>query len=236
MRTSKKITLAVLILMFMFFVTTTINAATNYSASMSLSAEDKIIESGKTVTVSVNLTAINAGDGIDTIITTLNYDKNVFETVKESDITTQNGWDIDPYVESSGTMIIENNTKVNSASTVATIKLKFKENVAVEETTVTLKETTVSGGLEGAGGTGDIDVANASVTFTKEKPASEEPTPTTTTTPAKNIEVTKKDSTTAKNRIPQTGVSYDVVIALVVVSMVAIASYVAYAKTKKDIK
>ena len=52
-------------------------ADTNYSAKMSLKSDSKLKE-GDTVTINVNLTNVNAGNGINTITAQLDYDTNVF--------------------------------------------------------------------------------------------------------------------------------------------------------------
>ena len=58
--------LIAMIIMGIVIAANTITLAADYSAAMSLTSSSKLQEGG-TVTVNVNLTIINAGDGLDTI-------------------------------------------------------------------------------------------------------------------------------------------------------------------------
>lgn len=211
----------------MIAISTIVNAAeTNYSVGMSLTSSSKLKE-GDTVTIKVNLTSINAGEGIDTITAAINYDANVFEDITSSDLTASNDW-TPSYAASSKMLTLLKNSKVTAAETVLTIKLKVRDVINVNSTTVTLKEIVASGGRVTDNGTGDITVKDASVTLSKDQE------PVTPVTPTNN---TIKDNTTTKiPTLPKTGVAQYSVLAIVVVAIIAIASYVAYKKIAKDVK
>lgn len=237
MSTNKKIISLIIILIMLLTLATAVNA---YTVTMNLTSEEKYIKEGTEVIVKINLGEIETIDGIKSITANLSYDKNVFEEVKKEDISGQNEWNIS-YSTRSGNINFIKTERTTTSELVATVKLKFKETVAGNSTTVTLGNIIASGGRVEDGETGDITVSDASVTFTREVKPSPSPEPSVSpeaqpSTPAKNIEVKEKDSTTAKVRIPQTGVSYDIVIALVAVVILSVVSYVAYEKTKKDIK
>lgn len=201
----------------------------NYSVGMALTSSSKLKE-GDVVTVKVNLTTINAGNGIDTITAELNYDQDVFEALTSSDITAGTDW-TPSYANTTKMLTIQKNTKVKAAENVLTIKLKVKNVINVDSTTITLKDIVASGGRVVDGGTGDISVNNASVTISKDtiQPI---PTPTTNTT-----NTTVKDNTVTKTpTLPKTGIEQYGAIAILVIAIVAIFSYVVYKKIAKDVK
>lgn len=216
----------------------------NYAVGMALKSDSKLKE-GDTVTVNINLTSIKAGDGVDSISAEVNYDKNVFETISTTDITSTNGW-IPTYSETTKMITFYNNSgsKVKDPSTVATIKFKVKSSINVDSTTVTFKDTKASGGLPTTGGTGDINVGNLSVTINKEKQntSTTDPTPTPTPTPTpggtenKINNITNDTTTTKKSTLPKTGIAQYGTISIVVVVIIAIFSYVLYKKIAKDVK
>ena len=84
---------AILLIMVMLVtaLSVTVKADNNYSVGMSLTSNSKL-KAGATITVSVNLTSINAGNGIDGIEAGLEYDKNVFEEITDSSLKSSNDW------------------------------------------------------------------------------------------------------------------------------------------------
>lgn len=213
---SKVLMLVVAILL---ILSTMVNAQ---EVTMSLSSSSKLKESG-TVTVNLSVGKIDAGEGINTVVAELEYDKEVFEAVQKSDITVTDGWTL-TFEPSTNMLTLTRNDKITSAQAVLRINLTVKSTLTKDSATVTLKDIVVSGGRIQDGGTGDIDVTSTSVTIEK---ATEE---------VKQIEVKKNDSTTATKKIPQTGVDYTVVIAIALVMVVAVVSYVRYAVYRKDVK
>ena len=97
-----------------------------YSVGMSLSSKSKL-KAGDTVTVTVNLGNVDAGNGIDTITGELSYDTNVFETLSTSNFIASNDW-TPTYAASTNMITVLKNTKVKSSETVLTISLKVKDN------------------------------------------------------------------------------------------------------------
>ena len=230
--------IAIVMIMMIIALCTTVNAATgdNYSVGMSLTSNSKL-NAGDTVTVSVNLTSVNAGNGIDTITAELDYDTNVFEAISSSNFTASSSWKAPSYAAASKMLTVQKDSKVKAAETVFTISLKVKNPVNVDSTTISLKDITASGGRVSDGGTGDITVNNASVTISKTKDASsnsETPTPTPSTN-TKNTTV-KDTTTTKKTTLPKTGLGQAGVIAIVVVAIIGILSYALYKKIAKDVK
>ena len=221
-------------------ISTISNAA---SVGMSLSSNSKL-KAGDTVTVTMSLGNIDAGNGIDTITAELNYDKNVFETVETSNLIASNSW-TPTYASSTNMLTVLKNSKVTKGETVLTITLKVKSTLSVKSTIVTLKDIVVSGGRVQDGGTGDISVNNASVTINADSDAisktentiSNTTTTTNTTTNTTKQNTTLKDNTvTKKTTLPKTGIEQGGVIAIVVIAIVGTFSYVLYKKTSKEVK
>ena len=240
MKTKLKTLLTISIMALILVISTISNAA---SVGMTLSSNSKL-KAGDTVTVTMSLGNIDAGNGIDTITAELNYDKNVFETVETSNLIASNSW-TPTYASSTNMLTVLKNSKVTKGETVLTITLKVKSTLSVKSTTVTLKDIVVSGGRVHVGGTGDINVNNASVTINADSDAisknentiSNTTTTTNTTTNTTKQNTTLKDNTvTKKTTLPKTGIEQGGVIAIVVIAIVGTFSYVLYKKTSKEVK
>lgn len=240
MKTKLKTLLTISIMALILVISTISNAA---SVGMTLSSNSKL-KAGDTVTVTMSLGNIDAGNGIDTITAELNYDKNVFETVETSNLIASNSW-TPTYASSTNMLTVVKNSKVTKGETVLTITLKVKSTLSVKSTTVTLKDIVVSGGRVQDGGTGDINVNNASVTINADSDAisknentiSNTTTTTNTTTNTTKQNTTLKDNTvTKKTTLPKTGIKQGGVIAIVVIAIVGTFSYVLYKKTSKEVK
>lgn len=227
-----KIILAIVIVAMLITVSTGVFAAdeNNYSVAMALTSSSKLKE-GDIVTVKVNLTSINAGNGIDTITAKLNYDEDVFETLQTTDITAGDNW-TPSYAASTKMLTVLKNEKVTAAENVLTINFKVKAAINVNSTTISLQEIVVSGGRVVDGGTGDITVNNASVTISKENV-----TPTIVNTTVTTTNTTSKDNTVTKTAtLPKTGIEQYGIIAIVVVAIIAVSTYVVYKKIAKEVK
>ena len=240
MKTKLKTLIKVSIMALIVVISTISNAA---SVGMTLSSNSKL-KAGDTVTVTMSLGNIDAGNGIDTITAELNYDKNVFETVETSNLIASNSW-TPTYASSTNMLTAVKNSKVTKGETVLTKTLKVKSTLRDKSTTVTLKDIVVSGGRVQDGGTGDINVNNASVTINADSDAisknentiSNTTTTTNTTTNTTKQNTTLKDNTvTKKTTLPKTGIEQGGVIAIVVIAIVGTFSYVLYKKTSKEVK
>lgn len=220
----KSLTIILAIVTILFAMVAPVFAAeTNYSVGMSLASSSKLKE-GDTVTVKVNLTSINAGEGIDTITAQLNYDEDVFEALTSSNMTAGADW-TPSFANSTKMLTLQKNSKVKAAETVLTITLKVKAAINVDSTTITLKDIVASGGRVVDGGTGDITVNNASVTISKEK------------VPQATTNTTVKDNTISKKpTLPKTGIEQYGIIAIAVIAIIAVFSYAVYKKIAKEVK
>ena len=229
MRKSKILTILLMIVLLLTLVAGTVNAA---SAGVILTSNSKL-KAGETVTVDINLSALEAEGGISGIQAKVNYDKDVFETLTTSSFTSANGWTA-KYSDNSGILTGLKDTKVTSPEKIFTITLKVKSDITVNSATITLEDIKVSGGAENAGGTGNISANNASVTLKAEEvtvqPAAEPAVKPTTTQGATQAD---KTQSTLKS-LPKTGVERTGAI-IAVVAIIAGVNYILYKKLR-DVK
>lgn len=158
------ITIATIILV-LFLMGTFSLATEEYSVFISLKSNSTLKE-GQIVNVNVDLSSINAGNGIDVIVARLNYDTNVFEVLTSRDLKSNTGWHIS-YEPTTNMLTGINNTKVTQKQNIFTITFKVKSTVNVDSTTIKLQKITASGGRVVDGGTGNINVNNTSITIKK---------------------------------------------------------------------
>lgn len=232
-----KVITSVIVIAMIIMISTMVSA---YSVGINLSSSSKL-KAGETVTVTVNLGTIDAGNGINTITAELNYDKNVFETLSTSNITANNEW-TPTYAASTNMLTLTKASKVKSGESVLTINLKVKNTISVNSTTINLGDIVVSGGKVQDGGTGDIDVNSTSITINVNSSATTTTEPTNTNTSTQTNSTTKKNTTikdntvTTKKTLPKTGIGQYSIIAILVIAIVGIFSYILYKKTSKEVK
>lgn len=234
--------ITIIMLITLITISTIVMAATggNYSVKMSLTSNSKL-KAGDTVTVNVNVTSVNALDGIDAIAAAINYDENVFETLSTSSMVATNEW-TPTYAASTKMLTLKKDTKVSKAETVLTIKLKVKDTINVDSTTIKLQEVVASNGIASNGGTGDIEVGEISVTINKDKESTgstEQPKNNITDNTKPNTTVkrnTTDNTVTKKSTLPKAGLQQYGMIAIAVVAIVSIFSYVLYKKISKEVK
>lgn len=236
MKRSIKSLIALTILFMIICVVGTVNAAT---ASMSLTSNSKLVE-GQTVEVTLKITNIDAGDGIDAIQGTLNYDKNVFEEVTDENFEGINRWNIQGYSSESGIFTFLRSSKVNMQSDVLKITLRVKSAVVVNSSIIEIKELSASGGDIASGGTGDILVQAVNVTINKVSQITDPSTNTQANTQTNEqstniianntskINSTVKGNNASNTKLPQTGDEYGIILAIAVVAIISIIAYIRY--------
>lgn len=227
---SKIKSLIAIAIIVMIVIINTVVLAANYSVGISLKSNAKLKE-GETITINVNLTNVNAGEGINALtVGKIEYDTNVFEELSTASFTSTTNWS-PTFATQTNKMTALKNEKVTKPETMFTITLKVKSSINVDSTTITLKDMVVSGGIVSNGGTGDILVNDASITISKEKDAIDITKPTNNTT-----NTIKDTTTTNKTTLPKTGIAQYGTIAIVIVAIIGIFSYVLYKKISKDVK
>lgn len=212
---SKKIIIAMIVIMIILAGATVANAAT---INASLSSNDKLV-AGSTVTININVDKPVYG-----MSATLSYDKDVFEsaTVASSVATSAD--------LSNNVIVIENGTAM-SAGTIGTITLKVKNNISKTEAKVSL-----SGGKATDEAVTTQTLNSPSVTIKANAAAESGSTPGTTTqtpAPAPNTTSNSKNVTTAKkaniSNLPKAGLETGIIF---VVAIGAVAGIIFYAKYK----
>lgn len=242
MKVKLKNIITIILLLTIILLTSKINAA---SVSMTLNSES-ILKEGDTVVVTLKISNIDAGDGIDSIKAKLEYDKNVFEEITDENFEGKNKWNVNIYSTESQEFTVSKSSKVKTAGDILTISLKAKNSINKDSTTITIKEITTSGGAIDLGGTGDINVQNTSITVKKEAsepikpPTNEVSTNTTTNTitnevttnTIKEINVNKVNDT-ASGKIPQTGENtIGIIIGVSIVTILSIIAFIKYRELK----
>ncbi len=221
-----------------------------YSVNITASSDSKL-KAGDVVTVKLNLQSVNAGGmGINSFEATIKYDTNVFEELTQSDFQGSNPWAVMWTPQTNYLSVYELGADIKDPQTMVTINFKVKSSIDMDSTIIGFESCKASNGGINDGGTGDIDVNNISITIDKEAepvPSETQPentaapsttTPTNTaktpTTTSKNV---VKDNTVTKTAtLPKTGIAQYSVVAIVVIAIIAIFSYVLYKKTSKDVK
>lgn len=215
MKKTLKIVSVLLLLWTIISFASIVNAAT---AQMALNSTSKL-KAGDTVEVTLRIANIQAGEGIDAIVATLDYDKNVFEQVLQENFTGMNQWSVNLYSTDTGIFTMTRSSKVNTTSDVLKIKLRAKSAVSANSTEIKLKDITASGGAVEDGGTGDIEVTEVKVNIAKETVQPIQPN-------------TNQTDNKATGKIPQTGESIAIIVGISIVVIIAIAAFIKYKNTK----
>lgn len=228
-----KILLVILLIISILSLTGIVNA---FSVSIGLDSTSKL-KAGDLVVVTLKITNIDAGEGIDAILATLDYDKNVFEEVTEDSFEGNNKWNVNIYSTDTQMFTVTKSSKVNTPSDILTITLKAKDTINANSTIVKVKDISASGGGVEDGGTGDIEIPEVSVTITKEStepPITNEIANTiinevtnTTTNTITNI-ATNTDNI-AGGKLPQTGERVGAIVAgISIVAVIGIIVFIKY--------
>ena len=228
MKKNLKILLSVVLLIVILGITGIVNA---FSVRLKLESSSKL-KVGDIVEVTLKISNIDAGNGIDAISATIEYDKNVFDEVTQESFVGINSWNIGTYSTDSQIFTILRGSKVNTISDVLKISLRVKSTTNVDSTTIKLKNITASGGAVSDGGTGDIEIVETEVKVTKEADNSSI-TNTVVTNEITNQNVTKINSITKNNestteKLPQTGEDFGIIVAVILVGLVSVLSYIKY--------
>lgn len=156
----------ILITVVLIAVLSVTSFASAFSVNMTLNSTSRL-KAGDYVVVTLKISSINAGNGIDAILATLDYDKDVFEEVTEENFDNLNRWRVGLYYEVSQKFTVLRSSKVNTPGDILKITLKVKDNINVNSTKITIKDISASGGAIINGGTGDIHIPEASVIIYK---------------------------------------------------------------------
>ena len=178
------------------------------------------LKPGEEITVTVAVSDINMGEnGINTLEGTIKYDTNIFESVKASDIQSFNNWSTTYNDEAStlnGKFLAVNlSAGVKEDMNILSVTFKVKEDIGKTTTTqIDFKDVTSNDGKD------LVNIGTKSVKLTINVENKEPVTPPVTQAPGK---------------LPQTGESMGITLAIVAIALVGLGVAIKYNKMR-DIK
>lgn len=222
-----KCLISILLIILIITISGQVNA---FSASMKLQSSSKL-NVGDTVEVTLNISNIDAGTGIDAIVATLEYDKTVFEVVTQNSFTGLNNWSLGTYSEDTQMLTLLRSSKVNTPSEVLKLKLKVKSLTNIQSSNVKFKKITASGGALTDGGTGEIEISDVNVTLNKSTSTQTNNTATNNNQASNNKNTVKNQTITNSNntKLPKTGDTSIVIVSALLIILLAV-SIIAYIK------
>lgn len=137
----KKILTSIIILAIIIASSTVVFGAEK-SFNINLNTQTKTVKPGSELEVILNVSDFTGfgTSGIFAYVANLEYDKNIFEEVKQADFTSKGTWSSPSYNIDNMAMVSDTNTEVKTNGEVFGLKLKVKDSVA-EGTKTTIKVT-----------------------------------------------------------------------------------------------
>lgn len=201
----KKKVIGMLIIILIIMIGTSVQAVDN-TFKASVSPTSKVLKPGEEIEITISVSDINMGtNGINTLEGTIEYDKNIFETVVSNNIKSLNNW--------TTTFNDENSTlngkflAVNLASgikedmNIFSVKFKVKSNATSGTTQIKFKDITSNNSID------LINVGTKTVDITIESnkiPAGNNNTNSNTN---KTNSIKAYTDSQSKTSLPKTGVS-----------------------------
>lgn len=143
---NKKVSCFILLLVVFLLANITKVYASDFS--MQLTGDKNTIKPGETITVQVSLKDIEKmSTGVSVFLATIDYDKNVFEQLKEDDIKTLNNWSGMMYNEENGKIIVENHNFNEEEKAMFEVVLKAKTEIKEDKGSFSIKEAESSMGI-----------------------------------------------------------------------------------------
>lgn len=249
---NKSKSLVILLCIMIIVSITGTSIAADYSCKVELIGNKTELKKGDSVTILVKATNIQAGEGIASFSTMLDYDANIFECTVSGD--DEGNWQKQGFIENSLTMTRSDLLANSNDQTIAKIVLTAKSDAPSGKQTFKLTEMEFSTGEE------TFSVADVSndITITDGNGSGNgsENVDKNTNTESNNINTSnsvggnstggasnklpsgsgtstngKTEYTTANSIIPKTGVTNLFVVGAVIGTIVAIMSYIRYKKT-----
>lgn len=139
MNIRKKLVVVLIIALSVMYLMT--NIVFGYSFTTSLEPSSSTVSKGGTVNIKINLSGIDAGEGIYNFSAVLNYENSVFEDITADNISIESssGWQ-KTYSSDTKKLLLDNASYIKDDQTIATITLKAKSEVQVTSSTFGLTE------------------------------------------------------------------------------------------------
>ncbi len=143
---NKKVSCFILLLLLILAVGITSVYAADFGIQLT-GSRDKI-KPGETITLQVSLKDIEKmSTGVNVFLATIDYDKNVFEQLKEDDIKTLNNWSGMMYNEDNGKIIVENYNFDEEEKAMFEVLLKAKTETKEKQGSISIKGAESSMGI-----------------------------------------------------------------------------------------
>lgn len=218
-RKTKETILIGMIMLMIIGLTTTVNAASTFKASVT--ANKTTLKPGEEVTVTVAVSDIDMGtNGINTLEGKIKYDTNIFEEVKSSSIQSLNNW-ATTYNDESSTLngkFLAVNLSSGAKKSTQIFSVKFKVKLDISET---IETQIVFEDITSNDGTDLISIGTKSVklTINVENLNTDENTTVNVSNVAGNVTT---DNTQSGGMLPNTGKSVAIVVSIIVLIFVGI--------------
>lgn len=240
-----KVSILVFIGLIILAISTVSNGASTNTFKAGVTANVATLKPGEEVTVTVGVLDINMGEnGINTLEGKIKYDTNIFEEITSSSIQSLNNWTTTYNDESStlnGKFLAVNlSSGIKENTQIFSVKFKVKSDVKdSKDTTIEFQEITSNDGTD------LVNVGTKSVTIkinggTSENQNTNQNTAGGNTINNGNTNTTNKntsivDKTQSTTKLPNTGKSIVLMVALVGV-IIAVVVLAIKNRTMKDIK
>ncbi len=230
----KKLVVVMLIVLVLLCLTKSNVMAASFKTSFSPTTA--VVQQGSTVEVSINISDIDAGNGIYSFTGVLEYDTEVFETLTDSSIVVASGWskDFDPQANK---LTMGRNGFTSENLTLATITLKAKQTTNATNATLKLTQIKASGpegDIDGTDITCSVQVQSGGVIIQPDPGANEIVDPTVNE-PQENLtnevqNIVANEDNSSNSDVPYTGAEDYIVPFMAVVVILGIISFINYKK------
>lgn len=163
----KKIVVIILLISLMLFAKN-ILAMTNLVAQTKVSTNE--LEGGQEVTITLRFDEYQEiKNGINAYKATLEYNKDIFEEIKQSDLQCLNNWEKLQYNQATGEFVVIKRSGSKAPEDVLSITLRTKQEVEATTTDIKFKDIVTSEGEK------DINIAETKATINIIKDQTEKP-------------------------------------------------------------
>ncbi len=178
------------------------------SFKLNATANKNTIKEGETVTITLKLSNIDVGTlGINTVEGMISYDTNIFEEITQASFTSLNNWSLTyngEETEYKGKILgVILASGVTEDQEIGKIKLKVKENVSFQETSIFIKNITTNDGEELIKDT-DKEIKLKVGTKVKQEDNTNNTNNNNNTTGNTNTEKNESTSNTSNNKVNKT--------------------------------
>lgn len=200
------------------------------------------VQQGQKVTVQVKLKNFtNVGDGINTFLGVLNYDKNVFETLSDTDFAASNGWYAPVYNDANGKMETETSSYTKTDVVIMTITFTAKSTATIGTSTIKLTGVEIANNSDYTGADSSVALNISKVSSNNTNETTNTTTTNMTVVKVNEISSQEKDepinNTQVENvpakgtKLPQTGEGN---IAVYIIGCLALVSGITYYLYRKN--